>query len=560
MKMLLSILSCFLLLEGMAQQSRHIIQLTDKRGTPYSFNNPSAYLSPKAIERRNRYGLSLDSTDLPINPAYLDSIRAAGAVTILNHSKWLNQVLVRTTDAAALARINAMPFVKRTSPIAVRPVQVVAPEDKFDVQVTDLPRGVNQSLQVSDTYFQYGNSFGQVHIHDGEFLHDNGFRGEGMTVAILDAGYLGYLTNPAFDSIRLNNQVLGTWDFVRSEASVNEDHIHGMYCLSVLAANRPGIMVGSAPRAKYYLFRTEDAATEFPVEEHNWVAAAEMADSLGVDMISSSLGYYQFDDPAFNHVYQDMDGNTTIVTRGADLAAKKGILVSNSAGNSGTTAWRYIVAPADGDSVMAVGAVTVAGQVAGFSSYGPSADGRVKPDVASVGSGTTVANTLGNPRTASGTSFSNPNLAGLVLCLWQAFPEFTNMEIIDAVKRSASQYATPDDRIGHGIPNMRLAYENLLREKIRRDAQQTLGEQYIKVYPVPFRNAFTALYKARTNGKVSFELIDAAGRRLLVKQLDNTIQGDIYFVPFTGMDRYPSGVYFIRHIDGQGQGVMRIVK
>jgi hypothetical protein len=560
MKRLFTILTCFLLLDGMAQQSRHIIQLTDKRGTPYTFNNPSAYLSPKAIERRMRYGISLDSTDLPISPAYLDSIRSAGAVTILNQSKWLNQVLIRTTDPVALARINAMPFVRKTSPIATRPVQVVAPADKFDVTLADIPRGVNQPQQVTESYFQYGNSFGQVHIHEGEFLHDNGFRGEGMTVAMLDAGYLGYLTNPAFDSIRRNGQVLGTWDFVLGESSVNEDHVHGMYCLSLMAANRPGTIVGTAPYAKYYLFRTEDAATEFPVEEQNWVAAAEMADSLGVDLITSSLGYYQFDDPAYNHVYQDMDGNTTMVTRGADLAAKKGILVSNSAGNSGATAWKYIIAPADGDSVLAVAAVNVSGQIASFSSYGPSADGRVKPDVSSVGSGAIVASTLGNPRAANGTSFSNPNLAGLVLCLWQAFPEFNNMEIIDAVRRSAHLYTTPDERKGYGIPNMRLAYDILHKEKIRRDAQRTLGEQYIKAYPVPFQNAFTVLYKARGNSKVSFELIDAAGRRLMVKQLDNTLQGEFYFVPFSGMDRFPSGVYFIRHIDGQGQGVMRIVK
>ena len=303
MKLLLPILTCFLFMEGMAQQSRHIIQLTDKHGTPFSFNNPSAYLSPKAIERRARFNISLDSSDLPINPSYLDSIRSAGAVTILNQSKWLNQVLIRTTDPVALAKINALPFVRRSSPIATRPAQLIGPADKFDEQLTDLPRGINQPQQVADNYFQYGNSFGQVHIHEGEFLHDNGFRGEGMTVAMLDAGYLGYLTNPAFDSIRRNNQVLGTWDFVLGESSVNEDHVHGMYCLSVMAANRPGAMVGTAPYAKYYLFRTEDAATEFPVEEQNWVAAAELADSLGVDMITSSLGYYQFDDPAYNHVY-----------------------------------------------------------------------------------------------------------------------------------------------------------------------------------------------------------------------------------------------------------------
>jgi hypothetical protein len=218
------------------------------------------------------------------------------------------------------------------------------------------------------------------------------------------------------------------------------------------------------------------------------------------------------------------------------------------------------VAPADGDSVLAVGAVDVNGQSAGFSSYGPSADGRVKPDVASVGWLAIVANTLGNPGRANGTSFSNPNIAGLVTCLWQAFPEFTNMEILDAVKRHSSHYTSPDDRVGYGIPNMRIAYEYLLKEKTRRDAQRTLGESYIKAYPVPFQNSFTTLYKARGNGKVSLELLDALGRRLLIKTLESTKQGEFYYIPFTGLEKLPGGVYFIRHIDDAGQGVIRVSK
>jgi subtilisin family serine protease len=560
MKHLLTILTCFLLIQGRAQQSRHIIELTDKHSTPYSLGQPSAFLSPKAIERRNRYNISLDSTDLPIPPAYLDSIRAAGSVTILNQSKWLNQVLVRTNDPAALAKIQSLPFVKKASPIAARPTQVIAPADKFDETVTDFVQGANRTQSINDNFYQYGNSFDQVHIHEGEFLHDHGFRGEGMTVAVLDGGFLGYLTNPAFDSVRQQNLILGTWDFVKNEASVNEDHVHGMYCFSVMAANRPGILVGTAPRAKYYLFRTEDVSTEYPVEEQNWAAAAELADSLGVDLITSSLGYNQFDDPALNHVYQDMDGNTTIVTRAADMAAKKGMIVTNSAGNSGAQAWKYIIAPADGDSVLAVAAVNVNGLIASFSSFGPSADGRVKPDVASVGSNTYVANTLGNAGRASGTSFANPNMAGLITCLWQAFPEFTNMEILDAVKRNSSRYSNPDDRTGYGIPNMRMAYEYLLKEKTRRDALRTLGDSYIKAYPVPFTNSLTTLYKARGNGKVSLELLDATGRRLALKTLESTAQGELYFVTFNGVEKLPGGVYFIRHIDDAGQGVIRVSK
>ncbi len=560
MKNLLTILSAILILQANAQQSRHIIELTDKKGTAFSLSQPSAFLSPKAIERRNRYRIPIDSTDLPISKDYLDSIRAAGAVTILNTSKWLNQVLVLTTDAAALAKIRAFPFVKKASPVAARPTRIDETEDPFDEKIVDAVQEPNQRSSITENYFSYGNSWGQINIHEGEFLHDQGFRGEGITIAVLDGGFFGYLTNPAFDSIRRNGQVLGTWDFVRNEASVNEDNVHGMYCLSVMAANRPGLIVGSAPRAAYYLFRTEDVATEYPVEEQNWAAAAEMADSLGVDLITSSLGYNQFNDPAFNHVYADMDGNTTIVTRAADMAASKGMIVTNSAGNSGASTWKYIIAPADGDSVLAVGAVNVNGQIGSFSSYGPSADGRVKPDVASVGWGTVVANSLGNPANANGTSFSNPNMAGLVACLWQAFPEFSNMEIIDAVKKNASRYTSPDDRTGYGIPNMRMAYEYLLREKTRRNAEKALGDDFIKAYPVPFTNGFNIVYKSRSNGKLSMELIDATGRLLGTSALASTMAGDIYFVPFTGLDKLPSGVYFVRYTDAIGKGVIRVSK
>ncbi len=248
-----------------------------------------------------------------------------------------------------------------------------------------------------DNYFNYGTNYAQISIHEGQFLHNKGFRGEGMTIAILDAGFYQYNTNPAFDSIRLNNQVLGTWDFVENKESVTEEHDHGMFCFSTIAANTPGKIVGTAPKAHYYLFRTEDAATEYQVEEQNWVAGAERADSLGVDLISSSLGYYAFDDASTSYTYADMNGKTAIITKGAEYAVKKGIFITNSAGNSGGDAWHYLIAPADGEHVMAVGAVDVNGNVAGFSSYGPSADNRIKPDVASVGSATVMAGYDGNP-------------------------------------------------------------------------------------------------------------------------------------------------------------------
>ena len=250
------------------------------------------------------------------------------------------------------------------------------------------------------------------------------------------------------------------------ESSVNEDHSHGLQCLSTIAANLPGQFVGTAPKANFYLIRTEDTGSEYPVEEHNWVCGAERVDSIGGDLISSSLGYSDFDDPlhAFDHTYADMNGNTTMPAKGADLAAKKGILVVNSAGNEGNNAWHYILTPADGDSVLAVGAVNGSGAVASFSSYGPSSDGQVKPDVASVGQGTIIQYPNNVIAGGNGTSFSAPNMAGLATSLWQGFPEFNNMRIISALRQAGSKANTPDDRMGYGIPDMKKALMILLKQ------------------------------------------------------------------------------------------------
>jgi hypothetical protein len=558
-KTILLLTTCILTLLAKAQPSRHIIELKDKKGTAFSLQQPGLFLSPKAIARRVRYNISIDSTDLPVSQVYLDSIRSAGSVTILNTSKWLNTVLIQTTDPVALAKINSFPFVKQASPVANRAFSVQHPIEKFNEALTDLPQVVNQPQTITEDFYQYGSMGNQVRIHEGEYLHNLGFRGEGMTVAVLDAGFLAYLTSPAFDSIRLQGRILGTWDFVKNETSVNEDNSHGMLCFSVMAANRPGSTVGTAPQASYYLFRSEDAFSEFPVEEQNWAAAAERADSLGVDLITSSLGYYQFDDPAYNHVYADMNGDKTMVTRAADMAARKGIIVTNSAGNSGGSAWKYLIAPADGDSVLAVGAVNNSKQVAPFSSFGPSADGRIKPDVASVGWGTVVTTTAGNPAGANGTSFSNPNLAGLITCLWQAFPEFNNMEILDAVRKSSDKYTNPDDRTGYGIPNMRIAYDILQQEKVKRQAQKVLGDEPIKAYPVPFKDALKILYKARGNAYLHLTLIDAAGRIIAYKK-ELTTTGQYYYVDFDGLGSLPSGVYFIRYEDSNGKGTISVVK
>ncbi|MGB8191963.1 MAG: S8 family serine peptidase, partial [Chitinophagaceae bacterium] len=429
--------------------------------------NPATYLSAKALERRTKQGIAIDSTDLPISKSYIDSILSVPNVTILNRSKWLNQVLIRTSDANALTKINSFPFVKSRTGVAPR-INIgstIGAKHKIEDEQMEVDNVRVQSP--TDVQLDYGSTGNQIKIHKGEFLHNLGFTGQNITISILDAGFLAYKTNPALDSVRLQGRILGEWDYVMNEASVNEDNSHGANCFTIIASNRPGNIVGSSPHSKFWLLRTEDVGSEYIVEEQNWAAGAEFTDSVGGDMISSSLGYYDFDDPSFDHSYAQRDGNTSLVTRIADLAAKKGIIVMNSAGNSGALGNddRFVACPADGDSVVAVGAVNAAGAIASFSSWGPNGAGKIKPNIVSVGAGTVYASTAGNAVAGNGTSYSNPNMAGLIACFWQAFPELNNMQLIDAVYRSSDRYSNPDMRYGYGIPNFKKAFAMVLQQR-----------------------------------------------------------------------------------------------
>ena len=447
-----------------AQFSKYIIRFKNKTGTPYTIGNPLQYLTQRAIDRRLSFNIAIDESDLPITPRYIDSVRLAGNVTILHSSKWLNQVCISTTDAAALAKINGFNFVQATNPVAAK---ITASGHLTNKQFD--PTIMNNQTPTSSTnttaYYNYGSTYNQVHLHNADFLHNYGFRGEGMQLSIMDGGFFNYLSLPTFDSVRNNNQILGTWDFVTNNNSVNEDDAHGMKCFSTIAANIPGSFIGTAPAASFYLYRTEEVATENLIEEHNWAAAAERADSLGVDVFSTSLGYTTFDNAIFNHTYADMTGNKTMIAQAANMAAKKGILVIAAAGNDGTNSWHYVATLGDADSTLTIGAVNIYKQVAGFSSYGPNSDGQIKPDVAAVGSNAVVANsTTGLPTFSSGTSFATPIMAGIATCLWQAFPELSNVQIIALLHQVSDKYNTPDDRTGYGIPDVKKAFVQTIKK------------------------------------------------------------------------------------------------
>ena len=458
--------------ESTAQFTRYVVKFKNKAATNFTLVDPSDYLSGRAIDRRTRYNIAIDSTDLPVPASYISQVKNIPGVTVLNISKWLNAVSIDISGPDALAELNALPFVQSTSPVAAKTrignVNKSATENLTSALVTSMAK----SSGMTADYFNYGTgSFNEIHLHKGEFLHNIGLRGQGMQIAMLDGGFFNYTTLDAMDSIIANGQVLSTWDFVNNEASVVEDNSHGMQCLSTIAANIPGQFIGKAPKASFHLYKTEDVPTEYPIEEFNWACGAERADSSGADILSSSVGYgSDFSGGIADYPYSSLDGNTNMSTMAADLAAKKGLVVFISAGNTGNSPFHYLISPSDGDSVIAVSAVNTSGLVGAFSAYGPSFDGRIKPDIASVG----VAAMVQGPNNAiginNGTSFACPNMAGLATCLWQGFPEFDNMRIIRALKEAGSIFYAPDDRIGYGIPDMKSAFSSLLIEYASLDA------------------------------------------------------------------------------------------
>lgn len=541
-----------LLISGLcseAQFSKLVVQFKDKNGTPYMLGAPGQYLSARAIQRRARYNILTDSTDLPIVPRYLDSVRAQGPVTILSRSKWLNQILIQTTDSATIQKIRALPFVKFSQSIGLRVLPVEQPASKLE-PVGDPVAPPSSTLRTTADQYNYGNSYNQIHIHQGEYLHNKGFSGQGMLIAVLDAGFNSYRTITAFDSIRQRGQVMGERDFVAYDNSVNEDDSHGKNCLSIIAANWPGRMVGSAPGANFWLVRTEDAATEYPIEEYNWVVGAEFADSCGTDLITSSLGYTTFDNAAFNHTYSQFYNNSTIITQGASLAVKKGMIVTNSAGNDGAAAWKYLGFPADADSVCAVGAVTNAGVIASFSSYGY--PGKQKPNVVSVGSGTVIAGTTA-PTTGSGTSYSNPNMAGLITCLWQAFPRFNNMKILGALYASSDRAANPTDRYGYGIPNMKTAYRSLKAE----ENQLLYGNNWLIVSPVVFIDTLSVQFVSQIDGNATIEILNAA-QMVVTTQTIVAEKEEVYVLRFLIPSGLPAGTYTVRYSDGTAMKTVQV--
>ncbi len=511
---------------------KYWISFTDKTNTPYSAGRPEEFLSSRSIERRTRQGIAITEDDLPVDPEYLDRVRNEG-ITIINVSKWFNGALIGLSDTAYLDTLRALDFVK-SKIVKVKPgfkdIPAKTNDSKFKTEISPLP-------------VQYGYSYNQIHMINGDYLHELGFTGEGMLIAILDAGFTNANSISSLEHIWDENRVVAWKDFVKDgRGFFINTHNHGTAVFSIIGGFQPEILIGTAPNAAYILVRTEDVSSEYLIEEYNWVCGAEYADSLGADVINTSLGYTQFDDPSENHTYSELNGRTAPISIAATMAARKGIIVSTSASNLGDDPWFHIGTPADADSILAVGAVDSDGIITNFSSRGPSFDGRVKPDIVAQGKNTVAQNIDGSFVPCSGTSCSSPVIAGIVTCLWQANPHATNIQVMDAVRKSASKYFNPDSAYGYGIPNMLTA--DWMLKPLEEITNNTITS--FMLFPNPATDYFyLQVYRPEetSNETITLNFIDLSGR--LHRQETRQITGHQFVLEIRNIDNLLTGLYIL---------------
>ncbi|MFN3754645.1 S8 family serine peptidase [Flavobacterium sp.] len=505
---------------GFAQEDAWVY-FNDKPNAQTFLDNPLSMLTQRALDRRTAQGIALDVSDAPIEQSYIDQISAVEGIEVKAQSKWLNCLHVRGNVADIDALVN-LTFVNHIR-YANHSLNAKMPQ-----QATI--NSVNKQLDTQET-FAYGNSLNQVSMLNAHLLHQQDFTGSGKIIAVMDSGFSAVNTIIPFNRMFNNGLYLGGYNYVGGNTDVFSTHNHGTMALSCMAAFVDGQLVGTAPDAQYYLYITEDVLSENPVEESYWVQAAEEADRVGADVISTSLGYFGYDNPNYSYSYADMTGDKAFASQGANIAFSKGMIVLASAGNSGNSANPHVGVPAEATNVLAVGAVQFNEQYATFSSIGPSFDGRVKPDVMAKGQGTTLANTSGNVVTASGTSFSCPVMAGAIASFWQAIPWASNQQVVDFVKQSADRFLNPTNQYGYGIPDLQLAL-NMAQLSVN---DNTVGR--FLVYPNPTNNVISVSFP---NGfeVANMSLFNNVGQMVLEKE--------IFSNQSLSLEQLTSGMYYYK--------------
>ena len=521
-------------------QNRYWIPFTDKAGNGFSIAAPEEFLTNRAIQRRLTQNIPIKSEDLPVSRVYVDSLRNLG-FTILGTSKWFNAAIVESNDSLLIRLLENISFVKSFNyQIPLRLSTSSNINNYFDKgALAQLP---NQS--------HYGFANKQISILNGKPLHDLGYRGNNMIIAIIDAGFYQADTIPAFDSLWLNNRIITWHDFGKPPyPDFFLGDSHGMSVLSTMGANLPGEFIGTSPDASFILLRSEVVAYESLIEEAWWLLAAEFADSCGADIINSSLGYSTFDDSTQNYSIDNMDGKTALCTLAAEKAFSKGIIVVVSAGNEGNKEWRKISAPSDGENILSIGAIDTFNNHAAFSSYGPSADKRIKPDIMAVGLRTTLTTSEGFTGSGNGTSFSAPQIAGMVACLWQALPGKTNLELIDAIRRSSSQYYSPDSIYGYGVPDFFNAFNRL--------SSLPEYENDLLVIPNPTTGIFEIQLINPDEPVIKIYIYNAMGKNVAVINNPEIRSG---YVRVYELEKFEQGIYFINVKTADKNFMAKIIK
>ena len=543
-----------LLLFGFARAQNvncYRIYLHDKANTPYSIEQPQNFLSQRCLDKRARYNIPVTEEDLPVNPAYLHEIgQASPQLRVLAVSRWLNTAVVCCPDTVRMGYVRNLPFVDS--------VKAVGYYDSFENPPAPGYNTIPNTNYGSDTMI-YGKGYGQIALHNGHLLHAEGFHGEDMLIAMLDAGWIGFDQSPMFTNIRENGQIWGTYNFIPGMDNVYTNHGHGTSCASIILSSFYGdndTLVGTAPAANMVFIRTEDPLTEQLIEEDFWVAGAELADSLGADVITASLGYTTFDDPAFVFDYSSCDGQTSVASLAATKAAHKGMVVCAAAGNEGSNEWHKLSRPSDAVDILCVGAVNVDSVYAPFSGCGPSFDGRVKPDVVSCGWDSYMVYTYTSEDNnmfsyiapGNGTSCATPTLAGLAACLWQALPQLNSLEIMQLIREAGHQYTMPDTLMGYGIPDFyRIFVENYVEDTTDTTgiAAMPILRTELRIYPNPVEDRLTIKNTGERNHTIY--IYDLTGKMVGSTEIKG---GETKVMDAT---KWAAGIYLLQANGGKGR-------
>ena len=538
MKKLLLVVAILCIQQSFAQNQDAWVIFADKENVEASLADPILIMTQEAIDRKTLQGTPIDERDVPINENYVTQIKNASGITVLSKSKWMNCVYIIGSQSNIEALLD-LPFVTNVeyADTSLNLFPGAPIENKFALEEA------NQRIN-----YNYGSAANQIEMLSGDYLHELDYTGEGMIVAVLDAGFPSIDTNPGFQKMRDENRILGTYDFEARTENVDGTSSHGFNTSSDIGGFLQDEFVGTAPQASFYFFVTEYTPTETPAEEAWWVEALERSDSLGVDVVNTSLGYRVFDNPNYDHNYEDLDGQTTFSARGANIAFDKGMILVTSAGNGGNTSFPTVGTPGDSPGTLTVGAVSSNGNYASFSSIGPTVDGRIKPDVMAQGASAAVISTSGGVDFSSGTSFSSPIMAGVVTCLWQARLQTPNGTIMQIIRESANLYNNPTDEMGYGIPNFEDAYAAL--------QQLGLEDEFLMsnfaLYPNPVTSKINISFPEEISN-ATFTIYSILGNKVLSTEISRSLNS-------VNMEALNSGMYIASINSNNKQISFKIIK